>query len=130
MKKIMLVAVLINITTLSMAADRLNGEQLKKILVGSTEIGVYTNKGQQLNYSEFYRPDGVIQATEDKYGVYTGTYTIKVDGCFNANYDGNEFDGCYYYVHLTGDQYSITSPQGTVSTVRVTKGDAKKLNQF
>lgn len=125
MKKLLLIAALINITTSSMAGDRLNSEQLKKILVGSTEIGVYTNKGQQLNYSEFYRPDGVIRATEDTYGAYTGTYTIKADGCFNANYDGNEFDGCYYYTHLTGDQYNITSPQGTVSTVRIRKGDVK-----
>jgi hypothetical protein len=129
MKKF-IVIYLILASVSSLAAERLNGEQLKKILVGNTEFGVYTNKGQQLKYWEFYRADGVIRATEDKYGVYSGKYTIKADGCLNADYDGDEFDGCYYYTPLTGDQYTITSPQGDASTVMVTKGDVKKLNQF
>jgi hypothetical protein len=130
MKKLLITALLISISTLSVAADRLKSEELKSLLVGNTEYGVYTNKGDQLKYWEFYRPDGVIRATEDKYGAYTGTYKIKADGCFDADYDGDTFDGCYYYVHLKDDQYSITSPKGDVSTVTVTKGDVKKLNQF
>lgn len=129
MKKFLLLILLINSTAL-VAANRLTGEELKAALVGNTEYGVYTNKGQQLNYWEFYRPDGVIRATEDKYGAYTGTYTIKADGCLNADYDGDEFDGCYYYVHIKDNQYTITSPQGTESVVTITKGDTKNLNQF
>lgn len=130
MKKLLLIFVLLNINSHTFAADRLNGEALKAVLVGNTETGVYTNKGQQLNYWEFYRVDGVIRATEDKYGVYNGTYTIKADGCLHANYDGDEFDGCYYYVHIKDNQYSVTDPQGSVSTITISKGDSKKLNQF
>lgn len=130
MKKLLFIAFLINVSSHTFAADRLNGEELKVILVGNTEFGVYTNKGQQLKYWEFYRPDGVIRATEDKYGAYTGTYKIKADGCLDAKYDGGEYDGCYYYAHLKDDQYNVTSPKGDVSTVTVSKGDIKKLNQF
>lgn len=130
MKKILLIALLINMSVSAFAADRLKGEELKAILVGNTEFGVYTNKGEQLKYWEYYRADGVIRATEDKYGTYNGTYTIKADGCLEAKYDGGEYDGCYYYVHLKDDQYSVTDPQGSVSTVTVSKGDSKKLNQF
>jgi hypothetical protein len=114
----------------AVAAEHLNGEQLKKVLVGNTETGVYTNKGQQLNYWEFYRPDGVIRGTEDKYGAYHGTYSIKADGCLNADYDGEEYDGCYFYTLITADQYSVTDPQGKTSTITIKKGDSKFLNQF
>lgn len=121
---------LMAMTSTVFAGEHLNGEQLKQVLVGNTQTGVYTNKGQPLNFWEFYRADGVIRGIEDKYGVYYGTYTIKPNGCLHADYDGDEYDGCYYYVHLTGDQYSTTSSQGAISTVTISKGDSKSLNQF
>lgn len=130
MKKTLLMILLIHISAHAMADKHLTADELKAVLVGSTEYGVYTNKGQQLNYWEFYRPDGVIRATEDKYAVYSGKYTINADGCLNADYDGDEYDGCYYYSHLQDDQYTLTSPQGNTSTVTIKKGDVKKINGF
>jgi len=130
MKKLLFINLFFNISSHTFAADRLNGAAVKAVLVGNTETGVYTNKGQQLNFWEFYRPDGVIRGTEDKYGAYHGTYAIKSDGCLQAKYDGGEYDGCYYYVQLKDDQYSVTDPQGSVSTITISKGDSKKLNQF
>jgi hypothetical protein len=109
------------------ADDHLTQAQVQALLFNHTETGTYINKDKELAYAEFYTPDGKIYATEDLYGKYTGTFTIQPDGCFNADYDGVEFDGCYYYQTENDNHYLITAPSGKVSTVTILDGDPKHL---
>ncbi len=112
----------------AVAGERLTGEEVRKLLVGNTEQGKYVDRDSLHSYWEFYREDGKIKGRNG--GTYGGRYEIREDGCFYGTYDfGDEFDGCYYYEHLTGNKYHVTGPKGWSSDVTISEGDPLNLDR-
>lgn len=105
------------------AAERLNGEQIRRLFEGNTVSGVYT--GTNLPFSEFHHPDG--RASGHNRGV------SNKDACWTTTADAI----CYYYgpqetrrtycftIEVSGDLYVIRNhPSGRINGLaRIEKGD-------
>ena len=107
--------------------ERLTSEELLNVLVGNTEEGKIDIRGTMTTYVEFYRKDGIIIGRDE--GKYKGKWEIRENGCAYANYDDtDEYDGCYYYVHISGDKYYQTGVNNFASEIIIFEGDPRKLN--
>ena len=111
------------------AGDRLSAEELRALLVGNTEVGTYKDAGNDIPYAEYIRADGVITG-KDLFNRYTGTYTIRDEGCYYGDYQGTAYDGCYYFEKLPDGRYRTHGPGGKENVVRILPGDAKGLNEY
>ena len=111
------------------ASDRLDANALRKALVGNTELGQYTDEGIKIPYAEYYREDGKIKGM-DLYERYSGSYSIRDDGCLYADYDGVEFDGCYYLERRPDGRYEAYGPGGKVTTISIVPDDPKNLERY
>jgi hypothetical protein len=111
------------------ASERLDANALRKALVGNTELGQYTDEGIKIPYAEYYREDGKIKGM-DLYERYSGSYSIRDDGCLYADYDGDEFDGCYYFERRPDGRYEAYGPGGTVTTISIVPNDPKNLERY
>jgi hypothetical protein len=105
------------------AAERLNGEQIRRIFENNTVTGLYT--GSNLPFSEYHHADG--RASGHNRGV------SNTDACWTTTADAV----CYYYgtpekrrtycftIETSGDLYVIRSrPSGRINGLaRIEKGD-------
>ncbi len=105
------------------AAERLNGEQIRRLFEGNTVSGVYT--GSNLPFSEYHHADG--RASGHNRGV------LNKDACWTTTPDAV----CYYYgpqetrrtycftIEVSGDLYVIRNrPSGRINGLaRIEKGD-------
>lgn len=105
------------------AAERLNGEQIRRVFEGNTVTGLYS--GSNLPFSEYHHPDG--RASGHNRGV------PNKDACWTTTQDAV----CYYYgphetrrtycftIETSGDLYVIRSrPSGRINGLaRIEKGD-------
>ena len=105
------------------AAERLSGEQIRRVFAGNTVSGLYT--GSNLPFSEFHHPDG--RASGHNRGV------SNRDACWTTTDDAV----CYYYgprearrtycftIETSGDLYVIRNrPSGRINGLaRIEKGD-------
>lgn len=105
------------------AAERLNGEQIRRVFEGNTVSGLYT--GTNLPFSEYHHPDG--RASGHNRNVTNN------DACWTTTADAV----CYYYgpqekrrthcftIETSGDLYVIRSrPSGRINGLaRIEKGD-------
>lgn len=111
------------------ASERLDASALRTALVGNTQVGQYTNEGIKIPYAEYYREDGKIKGM-DTYERYSGSYSIRDDGCLYADYDGVEFDGCYYFEPRPDGRYEYYGPGGKVTTISIVPNDPKNLERY
>jgi hypothetical protein len=105
------------------AAERLSGEQIRRVFESNTVTGLYT--GSNLPFSEYHHPDG--RASGHNRGVPNN------DACWTTTADAV----CYYYgpqekrrtycftIEASGDLYVIRSrPSGRINGLaRIEKGD-------
>lgn len=116
------------------AAERLNGEQIRRVFEGNTVTGLYT--GTNLPFSEYHHPDG--RASGHNRNV------TNSDACWTTTADAV----CYYYgpqekrriycftIEVSGDLYVIRNrPSGRINGLaRIEKGDphgyAKKQSDW
>ncbi|QEL22823.1 hypothetical protein FQV39_09765 [Bosea sp. F3-2] len=121
-------------TTGASAAERLNGEQIRRLFEGNTVSGVYT--GSSLPFSEYHHADG--RASGHNRSV------PNKDACWTTTADAV----CYYYgphetrrtycftIEVSGDLYVIRNrPSGRINGLaRIEKGDphdyAKKQSDW
>lgn len=109
--------------TAATAAERLNGEQIRRVFEGNTVSGLYT--GTNLPFSEYHHPDG--RASGHNRSV------PNKDACWTTTADAV----CYYYgpqekrrtycftIETSGELYVIRSrPSSRINGLaRIEKGD-------
>ena len=107
---VLLATISLSVCTTAIAVERLSSEELRETFIGNTVYGTYPNEGKQVEFWEYYKSDGKIKGRDGKYGNYRGTWEIREDGCFYGNYQGDQYDGCYYYGHVWGNEYRLERP--------------------
>jgi hypothetical protein len=114
----------------SMAGERLNGEEVRKLLVGNTVTGTYADQGSQIRFYEYSAPDGTLVFSDEHYGKSSGTWEIRDDGCNYTNYaDSDDYDGCYYYEDHGDGTLTVHRPQSDEpGTQTILEGDPQNLS--
>ena len=99
------------ISTLTPLGEILSSEQLYKVFIGNSVHGSYPDNGDVNEVWEYFDEDGTIFGRDSKYGEYKAIWEIRDGGCFYSNYEkGDKYDGCYYYVHDSGNTYGYHRP--------------------
>jgi len=113
----------------AVAAERLNGEQIRRLFESNTVTGLYT--GSNLPFSEYHHPDG--RASGHNRNVTNN------DACWTTTADAV----CYYYgpqekrrtycftIETSGDLFVIRSrPSGRINGLaRIEKGDPHRYSE-
>jgi len=112
------------------ATDRqaiLTADQFKKLIVGNTMTGVYTNG---VKWEEYYDPNGEIRGFDEKQGTYFGKYQLRAGNMVCYDYPGTQYDWCAK-ISLQGDSVNYVLPSGSLDATshddKVVKGNPEKL---
>ena len=99
------------IFTLTPLGEILSSERLVKLFVGNSVHAPHPDDDGVNEYWEYFDEDGTLFIRDGKYGDYRGVWEIRDGGCFYSNYDeSDKYDGCYYYVHDSGNTYGYHRP--------------------
>jgi len=99
------------ISTLTPLGEIMSSEQLSKVFIGNTVRGSYPDQGEIVDHWEYFDKDGTIYGRDGKFGDFNAAWEIRDGGCFYSNYEeSDKYDGCYYYVHESGNNYGFHRP--------------------
>jgi hypothetical protein len=119
------------ISTLTPLGEIMSSEQLIKVFIGNTVHGSFHDQGEIIEHWEYFDEDGTIFARDGKSGEYKAIWEIRDSGCFYSNYEGSDkYDGCYYYVHESGNTYGYHRPwSDEMGREEVLEGNPERLGE-
>ena len=118
------------ISSVALAGEKLNAEELRSLLVGSFMKIVYLYEGEGVEMWEYYQKDGTVAGSTDKWGDYSATYKISEDGRMCLTYGSEAYDGCYSYERVSDNQYKLvdlTWPENTTLDVTIVPADSNNI---
>lgn len=114
----------------------LNRSELASALIGHTEYGRYQHLGYDIEFAQYYSPDGSLTGASNQPPYrYRGIYQLRDKGCFFTDMatQDNAADGCNYYQRITagtsakGNRYRVHGPYQAVTDVTVVWGNQVAL---
>ena len=98
------------ISTLTPLGEVLSSEQLFNLFIGNTLRGSYTDNGEVINSWYYFDTSGTIFGRDGKDGNFKATWEIRDSGCLYTEHPIKKYNGCYYYVHESGNSYRFHRP--------------------
>ena len=106
------------------AKEQLDGDGLRKALVGNTEVGYIEFQGRIVRNAMFFTQDGRVRG-RDIWARFVGTWEIKGDAIC-VIFGDPEYDECWHYFLQSGKGFKRRSSDGRrVREIRIEEGNPR-----